>query len=399
MDYSKNIYYLFFIYLLFSSCTEPFQVKSLNYEDYLVIESTITNEFKKHQIKLSRTFKIDSSAPKLETNASVHIVDNNQVIYNFKEINDGVYESEIAFAAEENKEYTLKIKTTNNETYTSTPEKLTSETKIDNISYILEENKLGEKGVTFNVNSFNPKNDAKYYRYEYEETYKIIPPRWSELSLKIISETFPYKVETVANSLKTKICYKTQNSKGIIITETASLSEDRVKNFPVRFIANTNYIISQRYSILVKQYVQNFYSYNYYNTLKNFTSDQSFFSQIQTGFLEGNLSSESDPNKKAIGFFEVSSVSSKRLFINRKDITDKEPEPDFIEECRFIAPRLVDPISGESYLIKALKEGYLYYAENDLGSPDLEGPYLLVKKICGDCNELGTNIKPPFWID
>lgn len=397
MDYSKNIYYLFFIYLLFSSCTEPFQVKSLNYQDYLVIESTITNEFKKHQIKLSRTFKIDSSVPKLETNASVHIVDNNQVIYNFKEINDGVYESEIAFAAEKNKEYILKIKTTKNETYTSTPEKLTSETKIDNISYILEENKLGEKGVTFNVNSFNPKNDAKYYRYEYEETYKIIPPRWSELALKIISDTPPYEVQTVANSLKKKTCYKTQYSKGIITTETASLSEDRVDNFPIRFIANTNFIISQRYSILVKQYVQNFYSYNYYNTLKNFTSDQSFFSQIQTGFLEGNLSSESDPNKKVIGFFEVSSVSSKRLFINRKDITNNEPN--FVEECRFIAPKLIDPMSGESHLINALKEGYLYYAENDLGIKDLEGPYLLVKKICGDCNELGTNIKPPFWID
>ena len=71
--------------------------------------------------------------------------------------------------------------------------------------------------------------------------------------------------------------------------------------------------------------------------------------------------------------------------------------PDYINDCEFIAPRLND--LGGSPLLAALKNDYVYYDDNDLGLDHLEGPYLLVKKPCADCKELGTNIKPSFWID
>jgi len=40
-----------------NSCIEPFEFETIDFEDTLVIEATITNELKYHEINLTRTFK------------------------------------------------------------------------------------------------------------------------------------------------------------------------------------------------------------------------------------------------------------------------------------------------------------------------------------------------------
>ena len=52
----------------------------------------------------------------------------------------------------------------------------------------------------------------------------------------------------------------------------------------------------------------------------------------------------------------------------------------------------------KEHKLKKLKK-FEYYKENDTGLAHLEGRYLLVPKICGDCTVLGSNIKPDFWVD
>ncbi|MEZ0131763.1 DUF4249 family protein, partial [Flavobacterium sp. LBUM151] len=96
---------------------------------------------------------------------------------------------------------------------------------------------------------------------------------------------------------------------------TIGLSEDRI-NLPIRFIDIKDPIIGERYSIIVRQYVQNLESYTFYKILKSLSTSTSLFSQVQPGFNYGNLKSANDPNEKIVGYFEVSSVSSKRIFFN-----------------------------------------------------------------------------------
>ena len=45
------------------SCTEPYAIQTNTFEDALVIEATITNEFKKQEIKISRTFTFEENTP------------------------------------------------------------------------------------------------------------------------------------------------------------------------------------------------------------------------------------------------------------------------------------------------------------------------------------------------
>ena len=93
------------------------------------------------------------------------------------------------------------------------------------------------------MHSFNPNNNSNYYRYKYEETYKISPPFWSDEELRIVSDRRPFRVEVIKRTVNNEHCYKTDLSDEIILTETKSLAEDRV-NFPFRFILDTDFKIS-----------------------------------------------------------------------------------------------------------------------------------------------------------
>ena len=386
------------ILFLFFSCVEPIDVETITFENYLVVEASITNELKKHTVKLSRTIEIDQSSESKETGANVVIKDNLGNNYQFKEVSSGEYESLNEFIAEENKEYTLIITTRTGNTYTSNAQKLTSEAQIEKLTTKVKTSIEGFEGVEIAVQGFSLNNNSNYYRYTYEETYKISPPFWSDEELSIVSDRRPFQVEVVKRTVDNENCYKTINSAQLILNETKTLAEDRV-NFPVRFILNTDFIISKRYSILVKQYVQTFEAYNYFNTLKKLSSSENVFNQAQPGFVTGNIVSEDNQNEKVIGFFEVSSVSEKRIFFNYEDIFPNN-SIDFLASCDFVAPILFDAYTGDSPLVNLLKDNsHTYYKENDTGLPYFEGKYLLVPKICGDCTVLGSNVKPTFWVD
>src|SRR5690606_31428538 len=78
--------------------------------------------------------------------------------------------------------------------------------------------------------------------------------------------------------------------------------------------------VAHRYSILVKQYAQTSVSYEFYRTLKNFSSSSNLFSQVQPGLIVGNIDHIGTGNVKVIGLFEVVSVSSRRLFVSFEEI-------------------------------------------------------------------------------
>ncbi len=204
-----------------------------------------------------------------------------------------------------------------------------------------------------------------------------------------------------------KTCFTTKKSDKIFLNNTNQLAEDRISNFPLRFIGYKDYTIAERYSIKVNMYTQNLESFTYHNTLKKITEAGNVLSPTQPGFVVGNITSTSDPKIKTIGFFEVSSVASKRIFFNYFDIFPEElTVPDYFDTCAFVDYRAYDydPQPGNSgttpqalLLRRRVRTGELIYYENFW-----DGDYLIfrmVKPICGDCTTFSSNIRPNFWID
>ncbi len=397
-----SIYLILILFYLLYSCVEPYELATETFEDTLVINATITNEYKYQEINLSRTFKLEEREPTFEKNAVIKIVDDLQNTHNFKEASSGKYLSILKFKAELGRTYQLYISTHDNKSYTSTKEQMNSIKGLDSIYPIITLNHLGKEGIAIVVDSYDSSGKSNYYRYEYEETFKIVAPYAQGLDAYEITYTPPVVGLRPRNEEK-RVCYKTTNSNTIIQTQTTNLSEDRISKHQLKFIENNNYITTYGYSILVKQYIQSLEAYSFYRTLKKISQSGNIFSQTQPGSLEGNIHLETNSNEKVLGFFEISSVSFQRIFFKYRDFYPNKPFPKYLNECYLTAPELTKPslgIGSSSPLLDALNSGdWVYYDDNPNPTGGLPGPMLLIQSECGECTAVGSNIKPEFWID
>jgi hypothetical protein len=397
-----RIIYLICLLLLFG-CTEPYLLQTKDFEEALVIEATLTNELKIQEIKLSKTYKLEENGPEFVEDANIVIEDDLGTMYSFVEA-DEKYESTTAFQAIPGRKYKLTINV-EGKTYVSTPELLSSANPIQSIENN-DINYLGVRGVEIKVKAFDPTNSSKYYRYEYEETYKIIAPRWIANTVNINTSTKMLII--TPRTYEARVCYSTKKSDDILVYNTTNLSEDRV-DYMVRFIPVSNPIIMHRYSILVKQYVQNLAAHTYYNTLKKIAKNTgSILSQNQPGFFSGNITCQTNPNEKVIGFFDVSTVSSQRIFFNFEDVFPNTMKPDYFYDCfdncleaeRLNCPGVYKycfaPINCSGELVESYlnsnPQTFLFFS-----GPDDFSLISLVPPPCGDCTTFSSNIIPPFW--
>ena len=393
MKQFRYIYILCFAFFL-QTCNEPFNIQSIEFKDALVVEATLTNEVKTQIVKLSRTINLEADGTNPEQGAMVSITDEANNTFTFQETSSGTYESVSPFAALENSSYTLSVVTSNGRTYSSTPERITGNSTFGDINAIKETNEVGVKGVSIKVNSTDPENKAKHYRYEYEETFQIIAPFWTPWKGEIISDVPPFEVELKLRTQEERVCYKTIPSNSIIQTETIGLSENSVQNFEVRFLTQSDFLTPHRYSILIKQLVQSEEAYAYYNTLQKFSSVDDPFSQNQPGTLVGNITSNNDADELVIGYFEVTSVTEKRIFLEHDDFFDERF--DAFDDCETDSPPLTDPLnSSNSPLINGVKLNKFVIINEEI----LPSRFIVIPRRCTDCTALGSNIKPSFWVD
>lgn len=398
---TEKKYYLYICTIsLLIACTEPFIVENLSSETAIVVEATITNEFKYQKILLSNTLNLSENRNEPETNANIYIKDENNNIFNFKEVSSGEYISFVKFKAEFDVNYQIFITTSNGVMYESKPTKTSSQSKIEDIKVNLHKNLEGKNEFRIFVESLDNTGKSKYYRYEYEETYKIVAPYWDSLEAVLLPTTpiKTIKIEKKSN-FNQEVCYQTKKSNTIIQTSTTDLDKDKV-TFAVRRIPVDNPIVSHRYSILVKQYVQSLESYTYYSLLNKFTNSSNVLSQSQPGFISSNIYNPASKNDKVLGYFEVVSVSSKRMFFNRKDYFSAT-NLSYPEKCGFFAPTSTpNEQRNSTELVDAIESGdWIYFSNNDNPNKQFPGPYILTLKDCGDCTKFGTNVKPSFWVE
>ncbi|KAF2079529.1 DUF4249 domain-containing protein [Flavobacterium sharifuzzamanii] len=376
----------FFAFAFLSSCTEQYVYQNQDFEDAMSVEATLTNELKYQEINISRTRLVNDTIKKPESGAKVTVVDSDGNVFNFDE-KDGKYISVNEFKVEPNKNYQLKITTKSGKSYISSQQVLTTQNSIDLEAKMAE--KDGTQGVQINVKSFDPANTSKYYRYEYEETYKVQTVYNTTERVELVPYQGSFKMIIVPAEPNTHICYSTKHSTGIIQTNTKDLTEDRV-NFPVRFIDKSNYIIAYRYSILVSQYTQSQAAYDYYYTSKKMVDSGELLSPNQPGYIIGNIKSTSDSSEKVVGFFEVASVAKKRIFFNFTDIFPSDDPTTFFRKCEPEEIQFSD-IPVDNYKVLST---HVYIG----GGPGLSPTsYWMVEKQCGDCTTFSSNVIPSFW--
>ncbi|GLB52165.1 hypothetical protein NBRC110019_12040 [Neptunitalea chrysea] len=391
--------------LMITACTEKYEV-DLNdtYEDLLVVEAIITNENKQHEITLSKTAALGSDdSTEYVSTAEVYITSDSGDNYTFS-YNAGStkYISDIAFLPVADVNYTLHIDY-NGDTFTSTDVQMAPVAEMTGLT-IERKEVSGTDGIQISLSTNSP--DSKLLRYTYEETFKIIAPKWSD---KKASFYYEYhwppadptpSFEWTYREGESRTCYRTQYSENIILNQFDDTQQsDNINDMQIRFIPNDSYIMSYRYCIKTKQFVHNATAFSFYKGLKNTSSSNSTLSPIQPGFVKGNITNETNSSQKVIGIFDVATVTeSERTFFNYEDYYPNEDLPPYYSDCDEIEldGTEFDRESGEIdgyVLLSYIEQGshVLYKVEGDI--------YTMVPAACGDCTTLGSNVAPEFWVD
>ncbi len=399
----KTIYKLCctILFLVSVGCVEEFNFENDTFENLLVVEATLTNEDKFHRIKLSETFPFGEADVTPLEGATVQILATGTV-FRFEEIEAGIYQSEINFKAMPNIDYKLSIILNNGKEYQSSIEQLTPASQIDAL-YVAREESEGGPGASILINSTGAPNQTSYYRYEYTETFKIVAPLWRKDEAYVIDgDPSACEVGLRPRSVDEITCYRTEISNTIPIATTSQLSENTLERFQVIFLPITSYKIGYRYSVLVRQLVQTEQAYNYYETIKRFNNDSgnsSLFSQIQAGYIAGNISSMQSEDEKVVGFFGVSSVQEQRVFFSYRDLFPTEPFPPYIIDCTLSAPKQFSDDPNSCGLLVNFINGLSYLRPNNGEFAPPSGPFVMAPRACGYCTSVGSNEVPDFWVE
>ncbi len=409
-------------------CVEEFDAQINNLETALVVDARLTNELRPQSILLSNTFDFDAIDPNPETGAEVVLVDDLNNTIDFIEDSPGVYTSANAMQLTQGRTYTLEITRTDGSRFLSTPQELPSETAIAAITPTRVINNSGLEGVAIvlDVEGNSADTGPDYYRYEYLETTKIVAPdfnpfAWDEVDYDFFCEDDdPWDVTIAVRQDPAKVCFASANSNDLILASTEELVTNSLEGFEVRFLSKENYYIAHRYSILVKQYHLDAEAASFYQTLSDFSNNESVFSNVQTGLIEGNINAE-NTDDLVLGYFELSSYSEKRMFFNYTDLFPDEELPPYVINCEFasepplypegfhateIDGKIVIDGTSNSPLIDGILAGLIGYHDTNEnyqvldadGEPD-RAPFVVKPLGCVDCREFGSNVAPEFWIE
>jgi len=412
-----------------TSCIDELEAENITdvLAGSLVVDARISDRNMEHTIFLSRTFSLEDSEPLPERGAQVSIIDETGKRIDFLEKTPGTYGTNGAAILEHGKAYRLEILTVDGVRYNSEEANLPTKVEVSGLRAEKRINGFDTDGIAILVDTDDGPTTANHYRYEYEETYKIVAPYqnpfdWDEIDYDI-NDGDGWEVTVAPRDEQVNICFGTNKSNDIILASTAGLNSSSLDDFQVRFLASDNYAISHRYSVLVKQYHHDINANSFFKLLKDFSSIESVFSNVQTGSLEGNISSENSDVANVFGYFELSSYSEKRLFFNYEDFYPNEPLPPYLMFCATGAP----PLYPEGFHITPAPEGDGFILDGTQGSPLIDGilaglyayladnedyedyilregaggaaPFLVKPLGCADCTVFGSTVVPEFWTE
>lgn len=369
---------LFLFLLLITSCIAQFVPEINEEKQLLVVQGLITDQPGNNIVRLSKSLPVGlKSAARPLSKCIVTLSDDtgNNVV--FSETVSGTYVPPPLFHGVVGRSYTLHINTntdSNSLNYESFPVELKPVPPIDSIYYektVIEQpydNFRGINGCQIYLDTHDPENNCRYYRWEYSETWAL------RLNFDVPNH----------------LCWISGNSKNIFIQSTAAISEDLIKRLPVTYISNVTDRLKTKYSISVNQYSMNEDEYNYWDKLQRLIEQTGGLYDLVPSSIPSNLWCVEIPEDKVLGYFSVSAVSSKRIFI--KDTFEGIIDP--YSDC--VSSTLV---GGADY-IEGL--GITVWTLFDTPASPFSSPRFRVftrTRGCADCTVRGTNIKPLFWED
>ena len=361
-------------------CKEVYTPPAIKNNPFLlVVDGIVISGNDSSIITLSRTRNLADTAPSVkELNAKVSVLGISGIEYPFTEEGNGRYAVD-QLSLDAGQQYQLRIITTDGNEFRSALGNIQISPPIDSIYW----NQDSSFNVHVYLNTHDPTNQTKYYRWQYVETWEYQSAFNSVLDYNN-GDVIPRPLDNQINR-----CYQSLPSSSIEVVSTTQLSSSVVNKFEIAEIPQGSEKISQEYSNLVSQYAIPVDAYNFWSNLKRNTEQLGSLFDLQPFTQLGNITCVNDPTINCIGFISFTTLQTKRIFISKNDLVSWNYLPYYGEDC------VMDTIQQQD-IAKYFQPPGGPYSNSLIGTA--MGPYLLSSILCVDCTyHGGTNIKPPYW--
>lgn len=365
----QNFIKLFLFLALAAGCTMQFFPDLDENQELLVVDGMITDQNNVNRIKLSRSLPIGNPLVRKPVKGAVVVIsDEKGNVTNLTESPAGTYSTDsLRFRGVVGESYSLNIKI-NNVNYETDFIEMKTVAPIDSLYY--------EKVViTDSKDSKDLKEGCKIYLDSWDHTGKDLFFRWD------YAATWEYHIPY---SVINRICWVSEHSEEIMIKNTSIYSQARVSKYPILFIPGNTDKLKFKFSILVNQYSLTESEYDFWEKIRNIYKSAGSLYNITPMAIPGNIRCTTHPDETVLGYFSVSAVTRKRLFIR----DNFRGQPNFYSYCA------TDTIYG-----RLPEEGLnsVYWVIEDYANEVPPYWVITIYRECADCTTEGTKVKPPFW--
>jgi hypothetical protein len=367
-------------YLLLAGCVEPYAPDVIDAPNQFLVVDGFINGNGPTIITLSRTQNLTEDGPPVfESRAEVLIEEEQGPQYMLTEGDTGTY-TVSGLNLNLDRKYRLLIRTADGKEYSSEFVEIKQTPPIDAVIWRAVDNE-----VQLYVNTHDPENNTRYYRWEYENTWEFTAALLA--GVKYENDTI---IERSAEDEKIYRCWRTEKSVDLLLASTVRLSEDVIHEFPLQTLPSTSEAFRFDCSILVKQYAQTREAYEYWEMLQKNTENIGTLFDPLPSQLRGNIHCVTNPDEAVIGYIGAFTVQEKRIFINNEELPKEWPF--FYPTCDYDTipvAKVFESFGGSAFLP-------LWIIYSPPPGSKITG-YTRTLQACADCRLRGTNVKPDFW--
>jgi len=382
------------IFLVVSiSCTDPFNPPPSNDSpDLFVVDGFINATDSSASVTLSHSRSLTAYGVFVpEKKAEVTIKSSLGQLFDLQEQDSGRY-TLAHLPVDRQATYTLKIRTEAGKEDQSDGITVHTTPAIDSLTFGLSND---NKGLSIRLNTHDPANASRYYKWEYSETFEYHAYFFSDFTFE---NGQPEKRDPYNGVF---VCYRTLPSSIICIATSHLLDRDIIQGEELTIIPKYSPKISVRYSILVRQRTLSPEEYDFLFELRQVTERLGTFFDPLPQEVIGNIRSVEASDELVLGYFSAGEVYEQRFFINKGELpTDLQASP-ITEGCQLeftcdirlprtsVQPPCVflEDISDDAMIIDA--------AYDFKGIPYA---YSFAHADCGDCRtQGGVTTRPDFW--
>jgi hypothetical protein len=386
MHFNKLIFLFLLPALSLVSCITQFEPEIAPHDlNKLVVSGLVTDNGTEQTVNISRAISLSEYNQKAVAGCTVIISDDKGHEFPMTDAFDGNYHCRIdPIFVTQGSSFKVDIVTPDGDNIASDFDFFSTSPGVDSIYYIIQALPTGDptkfiNGIQFYVDLKGDNTNSRFFRFEPVETWEYHVEYAVEWYYRGGSEPKHVWPPDSTNL----VCWRTNVPKNVFSVSTKDFTENKSSLVPLHFVDNTSSRFLYGYSLQVNQYALSEEAYNYWTQLRINSSSEGGLYEKQPLATKGNLRNLTHPDQEVLGFFGVSAVTSRRIFINK----DQSLSSEYYSSCT------PNPLSIYGFSDYSSNQWPLYL----MGDRNGWQPMVLDKE-CVDCRVLwGKNVKPDFW--